>query len=492
VTLRPAVLALLWLAGCSGPRISATPSGDELTGTWVGQVSHQGESSRLILRIEKSADELQCRWSTPAVDLWDLPIGAARVQGSEVRVGPLALVYDRGAQTLSGTLPPALVPVYAMHIEFHRSPPVPRTPRLVPPATSVQPVWTFDAGAPIWADIAYAGGMVLAGADDGSLHAVAARTGKAVWSFRAGGAIRARPLVLDNQVLVPADDGFLYAVDAGNGRQRWRARVEAKPFVRLPLSDPGSRYEIRASGVATDGQRLYIGTHDGRMLAFGRDGSGPAWEFRAGDSVIATPLVASGRVWFGSFDGNVYALEADSGALLWKHDTGAPVTTTPAIHGGRVIVGSRSYDVLALEAKTGNPAWTRYVWFSWVESAATIFDDMVYIGSSDAAKLFAFDAGSGRRSWDVDVGGSAWGEPAVTAERVFAGAVGALHYLLPHRASAFALDRRTGTAIWRYPVEPPAGAAAGLVAYGFAGSPALGEGLAYFGGLDGHLHAFAQ
>jgi len=44
-----------------------------------------------------------------------------------------------------------------------------------------------------------------------------------------------------------------------------------------------------------------------------------------------------------------------------------------------------------------------------VESPATILDGSVYVGSSDAAKLFAFEGGTGRRIWEVDAGGSTWG-----------------------------------------------------------------------------------
>ena len=116
----------------------------------------------------------------------------------------------------------------------------------------------------------------------------------------------------------------------------------------------------------------------------------------------------------------------------------------------------------------------------------------MYVGSSDAARLFAFEAGTGRRIWEVDAGGSTWGQPAVTSERVFAGAVGTLHYLVPHRASVLAVNRQTGRPIWRYPVPAPESASAKVSYYGFAGSPALGEGLVYFPGLDGRIYAFAQ
>lgn len=54
-----------------------------------------------------------------------------------------------------------------------------------------------------------------------------------------------------------------------------------------------------------------------------------------------------------------------------------------------MIVGSRSYDLLALDGKTGATVWNRYVWFSWVESPVAVREAMAYVGSSDAAKLYA-------------------------------------------------------------------------------------------------------
>lgn len=48
-----------------------------------------------------------------------------------------------------------------------------------------------------------------------------------------------------------------------------------------------------------------------------------------------------------------------------------------------------------------------------------------------------------------------------------------------------ALERASGRVAWRY--ESPAAAAG---AFGFPGSPALGEGLVFVSGLDGRLYAF--
>src|SRR5262249_34194798 len=242
-------------------------------------------------------------------------------------------------------------------------------------------------------------------------------------------------------------DGFLYKLDARTGRERWRVRVDEKQIDRLPIGNPKSRYDYRASAAALQEGRLYIGTYDGHVLALDSNSGRKLWDFAAADSVLSTPRVASGKVYFGSFDGGVYALDAASGSLLWKHDTGGVVSSAPALHNGRVIVGSRSYDLLALDTATGKPAWTRYFWFSWVESPATIWGDAVYIGSSDAAKLSAFDARTGRRLWEIDAGGAALAQPAVTDSRVYIGTMGTVHYLVPHQAAILAAERQSGRVV---------------------------------------------
>jgi outer membrane protein assembly factor BamB len=192
-------------------------------------------------------------------------------------------------------------------------------------------------------------------------------------------------------------------------------------------------------------------------------------------------------VYFGSYDGNVYALEAATGLLLWKRDTGKPVVSTPAIAGDRVVVGSRSYDLFGLDAKTGAVAWKRYIWFSWVESSPVVREGIAYVGSSDAAALYAFDASTGRPVWKTDVWGWAWGQPAVSDQRVYMATSALGGYIVGHRAGIMAVDRASGRPRWRYvaaPVEDKA--------YGFTGSTSQGAGRVFVAGLDGRVYAFAE
>jgi outer membrane protein assembly factor BamB len=463
---------------------------DRVIGAWEGTVEHDGETRRVILEFARSGDRVIMAVSLPAIHAWRFPAAVATIEDGRITAGSATIEFDASANTLTTAIPSELVPKYALKTTLRRRGPVKPDPRPPLEAPRREPVWTARLGAPAWADVAFVDGQVIAGAEDGTLRAFDTR-GRERWTFKADGAIRARVSPVARDVVVQADDGMLYRIDGRTGKMRWRVPVSA-PITRVALADPASRYENRASAVAVEGDRLYAGTHDGRIAVLdARDGRA-LWAFRTADAVIATPVVAGGRVFCGSFDGNVYALDAATGALAWKHDTGGAVTSAVAVSGDRVLAGSRSYDFMALDAKTGARLWTRYFWFSWVESPATVMRSAAYVGSSDAAKVFSIDTSTGRVIWAADVGGSAWGQPAVTDAAVYQGVAGVLHYIAPHHAALAALDRSTGRALWTYAPPPPDPAPSTLTAYGFAGSVAVGGDLVFAAGLDGTLYAFRR
>jgi outer membrane protein assembly factor BamB len=477
----------------------AAPAGDPgavtetvaaLSGTWAGTLTHDGESTPVALTLDAVGDSaVVIRLSLPVIHLDHTPVGRAKpeARGDSVRIGPFRFAWDRTARTLRGTVPNALIPVYAIPVELRRVErfDMPARPALTAP--EARPLWSFDAGAPLWAGPVFEGGTVFVGAEDGAVHALDARTGAPRWSARTGARVRTRPAVHAGVVYVPSDDGKLYALGAADGAVRWSVRIVEKPIVRLPFDRPDSRFDRFGSDVAIAGERLYVGTHDGTVLCLDRATGARRWSFAAGDAVLAAPLVADGRVIFGSMDRHVYALDTATGALQWKRDTQGAVVSTPALAGGRAVVGTRAYDLLGLDPASGAVAWKRYVWMSWIESSATIRDGVAYVGSSDAAALFAFDARSGARRWATDVHGWAWGQPAVGARRVYTGTSSQVGYPSGHAGGLLAIDRATGAVAWRYAVAAPDSGA-----FGFPGSPALGDGRVYASGLDGRVVAFAE
>jgi outer membrane protein assembly factor BamB len=489
-----AVLVAAVAAG-AGPAADTSPASSaprpaDIEGAWAGTVTHDGETVDFALEVEPADDgKVLLKLTVPVVHLAHTAIGQMplEIHGSDVRMGPFAFSWDGERSTLTGTVPEAFAPVYALPLVLHRVDAVSAPPRPAPGAPLAEPLWSFEAGAALWAGPTFTGGVVYAGAEDGRVHALDASTGRERWSFAAGGPVRTRPTVAGVVVYLQADDGFLYALSAEDGHERWRTRVVGTPVVRRPFDDPKSRYDRFGSDVTVAGGRLYLGTHDGHVLALDPAHGERLWDFAAGDSVLAAPAVDGGRVYFGSFDGKVRALDAVSGRLLWERDTRGPVVSTPALAGDRIVVGNRTYDLLALDAASGETRWKRYIWFSWVESSATVRDGVAYVGSSDAAALSAFDVATGRRLWATDVHGWAWGQPAVTAERVFVGTSSTRGYLAAHEGGMMAVDRVSGRPVWRYALAPPSAGP-----FGFPGSPAVGAGRVFVTGLDGRVYAFAQ
>jgi outer membrane protein assembly factor BamB len=85
------------------------------------------------------------------------------------------------------------------------------------------------------------------------VHALDAKTGKAYWTFMTNARVESSPAIAGNRIFVGSTDGRLYVIDLLKGGKLWDF-------------DAGSA--ITASP-AIGGSRLVFGTHDGRLYCFG-------------------------------------------------------------------------------------------------------------------------------------------------------------------------------------------------------------------------------
>ena len=77
------------------------------------------------------------------------------------------------------------------------------------------------------------------------------------------------------------------------------------------------------------------------------------WNYRTGNQVRSSPVVANGIVYVGSNVGNFYALNATTGTLIWNYTTGKSISSSPAVANSVVYVGSLDDKVYAFDANTG-------------------------------------------------------------------------------------------------------------------------------------------
>lgn len=477
----------------SSPAAPAAPPGqpptlDALEGIWKADLEYNGQKGYFAMEFARGTGEgLTAAISVPVIDTWSLPLGKVTLDGMEVKVGPFTFTWDSSGPLLTGVMPQALIPVHTIPVTLRPAPnlarPAPREEILPAPRAR----WTFRTGGAVWAGLEIEGEALYAGSDDGNLYALEAGTGRELWRQATGGAVRARPEATGGSVFVLSDDGNLLRLDARTGERIWSARL-GPAVTRTAYGEPGYRYDGFSAAPVLSGETVYAIHPSGAVAALRLADGSPLWTYDAGDTVTTTPAVDGGLLFLGCFDGRILALSAGDGSVAWERDTGAPVTTSPAVRDGSLFIGSRSYDLMSLEAATGAPRWSYYMWFSWVESAPVLGERRLYIGSSDAQRLSAIEIDTGQPAWSFDTGGSAWGRPALSDDAVYIGAVGVAGYIVHHQGSFVAVDRKSGQGIWKHESPQPEGARI----WGFAASPAVGEGMVFAGGLDGVIHAFPQ
>ncbi|MEO8016637.1 MAG: PQQ-binding-like beta-propeller repeat protein [Pseudomonadota bacterium] len=140
------------------------------------------------------------------------------------------------------------------------------------------------------------------------------------------GSAQATPLAIEGILYIAAGYSVVHAVDARTGKLLWRFDPQAAQVAGKKLrSGSGTR------GLAYSNGRLFVGTHDGRLIALdAKKGtqiwSTPTLDPNDGSFISGTPRVFNDRVAIGFGDsgvvhGAVGVYAADSGKLLWRWET---------------------------------------------------------------------------------------------------------------------------------------------------------------------------
>lgn len=257
-----------------------------------------------------------------------------------------------------------------------------------------------------------------------------------LWKERVGDA---RPYVFS-----PAfDDGALYAAAANgavtafgaNGRELWRNQTNR------PLS----------GGVGARNDYILAGTRKGQVIAL--DGRGEVrWIAQLSSEVLAPPQYADGLVIARSGDGRVYGLSATDGARKWVYQRATPALTVRSFGGvlvtrGAVFAGFPGGKVVALNLQNGALGWEGTVaqprGATELERVADVTSLPVLDGNQVCAvayqgRIACFDASRGTPLWARDVS-------SVSGLAV----AGAVVYVTDDRGAVIALDKSSGSSLWK-------------------------------------------
>jgi PQQ-dependent dehydrogenase (methanol/ethanol family) len=190
------------------------------------------------------------------------------------------------------------------------------------------------------------------------------------WHFDFGTnrGLEATPLVIDGVMYVTGNWSVVQAVDAKTGKPLWSYDPQVdRAWAKHICCDVVNR------GVAAWGDKVYVGTLDGRLIALRAATGEKVWEVLTVDqqwpySITGAPRVANGKVFIGNggaelgVRGYVTAYDADSGAQVWRFYT---IPGDPA----------KPFESPAMEmaAKT----WTGGQWWT-MGGGGTAWDSLVF------------------------------------------------------------------------------------------------------------------
>ncbi|WP_149827023.1 PQQ-binding-like beta-propeller repeat protein [Streptomyces tailanensis] len=306
-------------------------------------------------------------------------------------------------------------------------------------------LWEFTTGGSVNSSPAVEDGIAYFSSQDQYLYAVDTRTGLQKWKSPVRvGLKHSSPAVADGVVYVGSYDRNLYALDAHNGHQQWKF-----------LADD----EVESSPTVADGM-VYFNSMSGIIYAIDAGTGAKRWEYDTGYGdygFVFRPPVAEGLVYVpgGLSDGtDLYAIDARTGIARWAARVGID-PSQPALAHGSVYLGGGSdgTDLYCLDARTGQQKWI-FPTGDWVDHPA-VADGVACIGN-ELGSLYGVDARTGKQRWQVRTRHDVVGTPAVANGVVyvgmgdFSGKSGDIGDEIAN-VILYAMDARTGKRRWELP-----------------------------------------
>jgi ABC-type sugar transport system permease subunit/outer membrane protein assembly factor BamB len=241
---------------------------------------------------------------------------------------------------------------------------------LVPPVCAQDggQLWRFDVGGRVQAVSLTADGELLAlGARD-NLVRVFDRAGQPVWQFTATNSVLGLDLSSDGRwAAVASEDRNVYLLDE-TGKPLWQHKAE-RAMNNAAVADDGSLVaatsddrsfyvldgkgnliwreslgiDVRAVDIygTGDNARVVIGSDDGYVTIYGRDGD-PLLQTRLDYDVQSVAVTPNGaRIAAGTSDGLISLIDGSSGKVLWEFRTAKTVRSVAiSADGSTILAGS--------------------------------------------------------------------------------------------------------------------------------------------------------
>lgn len=223
------------------------------------------------------------------------------------------------------------------------------------------------------------------------------------------------------------------------------------------------RARILASPIVADGKVFVRDAHAG-VLAFDQQSGRRLWEIDmtpkekrvksyhgTGGGIAFAPglLVATNGFGF------VVGLDPQTGRELWRRDLEFDIRSAPAIYDGRVFVTTFDNQLHALDASSGEILWSHRSFEEvariLVSSSPAIENDIV-IAPYSSGEIYAIDAKTGREAWSDSLSRTGRLTPLSAINDIAGRPVldRGIVFAISHAGRLAAIDARLGQRIWTH------------------------------------------
>jgi outer membrane protein assembly factor BamB len=197
---------------------------------------------------------------------------------------------------------------------------------------------------------------------------------------------------------------------------------------------------------------LYVGASNGRLIAFGKNGS-QRWRVETNGAVSSEPAYdpTTKSVYFGADDGRMYAVNALTGKVRWSYATKGLMKHKPVFHQGMLIFATSENRIYGVDMRSGRWRWQydreKPEGFTIAgHSGVLVRNGVVYAGFADGI-LVALKASTGEVIWTRSLAAGKTRFVDVDATPVMDNG----HLLAAsHAGGVFALSPRNGSVIWSF------------------------------------------
>ena len=256
-------------------------------------------------------------------------------------------------------------------------------------------------------------------------HANAGESGRYIFS----------PAVYEDSVFAAGSTGELMRLDAATGKQIWRVNT------KVPLS----------GGVGVGANLVLVGSSKGVVLAYDLHGK-PLWQSTVSSEVLSSPQASGEFVVVRSGDNRIFGLDARDGSRRWEYQTITPALTLRsnpgvAIIDNFVMAGMPAGKLVVLSITNGGVVWETVVAAPKGDNELERITDIAGPPLVEQNRVCAVTFQGRAACYETDKGSQLWARPASSAGRL---AVDDLSvYLSEDVGSVVALDKNTGTSVWK-------------------------------------------